>query len=130
MFKEIVSVIEAWDSKVRIKFTKKEMCSCCKLSGICGMGTEALVLENNQLTLKAGDNIEIGIEKKKTLLASLIMFLMPALLFVSSLVFFKNYGEALSFYLAILVLCAYYVVVKLLLRKKSKEFNLKILRKI
>jgi len=130
MFKEIVSVIQARNNKVKVKFTKKEMCSCCKLSGVCGMGTEVLVLDNDSLTLKAGDNIEIGIEEKKTLLASLIMFLMPALLFVSSLVFFKKYGEALSFSLAISVLCIYYVGVKAILRKKSKEFNLKILRKI
>jgi len=130
MFREIVSVIEAWNTKVKVKFTKKEMCSCCKLSAICGMGEEVLVLDNHDLSLGAGDNIEIGIEEKKTILASLIMFLMPALLFVSSLVFFKNYGEALSFSLAISVLCIYYVVAKLILRKKGKEFNLKILRKV
>ena len=130
MFKEIVSVIEAWNNKVKVQFTKKEMCSCCRLSAVCGVGEEVLVLDNHLLTLKAGDNIEIGIEEKKTLLASLIMFLMPALLFVTSLVFFKNYGEALSFFLAISVLCIYYVVAKLILKKKSKEFNLKILRKI
>jgi len=130
MFREIVSVIEAWNNNVKVKFTKKEMCSCCKLSGVCGMGTEVLTLENHSLTLKAGDNIEIGIEEKKTLLASSIMFLMPALLFVFSLVFFKKYGEALSFFLAISMLCVYYGGVKLILRKKSKEFNLKILRKV
>ena len=130
MFREIVSVIEAWNTKVKVKFTKKEMCSCCKLSAVCGMGEEVLVLDNHDLSLGAGDNIEIGIEEKKTILASLIMFLMPALLFVSSLVFFKNYGEALSFSLAISVLCIYYVVAKLILRKKGKEFNLKILRKV
>ena len=130
MFKEIVSVIEAWDNKVRVQFIKKEMCSCCKLSAVCGMGTEVIVLDNHGLTLGAGDNIEIGIEEKKTILASLIMFLIPALLFISSLVFFKNYGEVLSFSLAISVLCIYYVVAKLILRKKGKEFNLKILRKI
>ena len=130
MFKEIVSVVEAWNNKVKVKFTKKEMCSCCKLSAVCGMGTEVLVLDNDRLTLKAGDNIEIGIEEKKTILASLIMFLMPALFFVSSLVFFKDYGEALSFSLAILMLCIYYVGVKRALRKKGKEFNLNILRKI
>jgi len=130
MFKEIVSVIEAWNNKVKVKFTKKEMCSCCKLSAVCGMGTEVLVLDNNRLTLKAGDNIEIGIEEKKTILASLIMFLMPALLFVSGLIFFRDYGEALSFSLAILMLCIYYVGVKLILKKKGKKFNLNILRKI
>ena len=130
MFKEIVNVLEAWNDKVKVQFTKKEMCSCCKLSDLCGMGTEILTLDNLKFSLKTGDNIEVGIEEKKTLQASLIMFLIPALLFVSSLVFFKNYGEALSFSLAILVLCTYYVIAKFLLRKKSKEFNLKILRKI
>ena len=35
------------------------MCSCCKLSDLCGMGTEVLTLDNHSLTLGAGDNIEI-----------------------------------------------------------------------
>lgn len=130
MFKEIVSVTEAWENKVRVQFTKKEMCSCCKLSAVCGMGTEVLILDNPGLALGAGDNIEIGIEEKKTFLASLIMFFIPALLFVSSLVFFKNYGEAVSFFLALSVLCSYYIITKLILRKKGKGFHLNILRKV
>ncbi len=130
MFKETVDVIEACDSKIKIKFTKKEMCSCCKLSDLCGMGQETLILDNDQIILKTGDKVEIGIEEKKTLLASLIMFFMPSLLFVSSLVIFKSHGEALSFSIALLALCIYYVCVKLMLRKIGKKFNLKILRKI
>jgi len=130
MFKEIVNVIESWDNKVKIRFTKKEMCSCCKLSDLCGMGEETLILNNDQLTLEAGDRVEIGIEEKRTLLASLIMFFMPSLLFVSSLVVFKSRGKLLSFSIALLTLCIYYICVKLILRKKDKKFNLKILRKI
>lgn len=130
MFKEIVEVVDSWGSKVKIKFTKKEMCSCCKLSHVCGMGKEQLVIDNNSFSLKTGDNIEVGIEENKIQIAGLIMFLIPGALFVLSLIAFKDRGEALSFFLAILVLCIYYGGMKLLLRGKDKKFNLKILRKI
>jgi len=130
MFKEIVDVIEVCDNKIKVRFTKKEMCSCCKLSDVCGMSKETLTLENNQLNLAVNDRVEIGIEEKKTLIASLIMFFTPALIFVSSLVFFRSHGELFSFSIALLAICIYYVSVKLMLRKNGKKFNLKILRKI
>jgi len=130
MFKEIVNIIEVWDNKIKVKFTKKEMCSCCKLSDLCGMGEETLILDSNQLSLETGDRVEIGIEEKRTLLASLIMFFIPSLFFLTSLVIFRRHGELLSFSIALLTLCLYYISVKLILRKKGKKFNLKILRKI
>lgn len=130
MFKEVVDVVEVRDGKVKVKFTKKEMCSCCKLSAVCGMTEEVLTLENKSLSLKTGDSIEVGIEEKKTLLAGAIIFLIPALLFVSTLVILEKYPAALSFPLAISVLCIYYIIVKLVLHKKAKNFNLRILRKL
>ena len=130
MFKETVEVVDAWENKVKIKFTKKEMCSCCKLSHICGMGKEQLVIDNCGFSLETGDKIEVGIEEKKIHIAGLIMFLIPGTLFVLSLIVFKKQGEALSFFLAILTLCIYYGGMKLLLRGKDKKFHLKILRKI
>jgi len=93
MFKEIVEVIDAWENKVKIKFTKKEMCSCCKLSHICGMGKEQIVIDNCGFSLETGDKIEVGIEEKKMHIAGLIMFLIPGTLFVLSMIFFKEQGE-------------------------------------
>ncbi|MCK4519804.1 MAG: SoxR reducing system RseC family protein [Candidatus Omnitrophica bacterium] len=130
MFKETVEVVEAWEDKVKIKFTKKEMCSCCKLSHICGMGKEKLTIDACGFVLEAGDRIEVGIEEKKTLLASVIMFLAPGALFMLSLIVFKKQGEFLSFLLALLMLCIYYGGMKLLLKNWAKKFHLKILKKI
>lgn len=128
MFKEAVEVVEVREDKVKIKFIKKETCSCCKLSHICGMGEEKLVIDACGFTLKAGDKIEVGIEEKKTLIAGIIMFLAPGALFVLSLIIFKRQGEVLSFFLALLMLCIYYGVMKILLKGQSKKFHLKILK--
>lgn len=130
MFKETVEVIEVWGDKAKIKFTKKENCSCCKASHVCGMGKEKLTINSYNFNLKVGDKIEVGIEEKKTLLASLVMFLIPGTLFMLSLMIFRQRGEALSFLLALLILCTYYITVKFLLKNHGKKFHLKILKKI
>ena len=98
------------------------------LSHICGMGKEKLVIDACGFPLKAGDKVEVGIEEKKTLLASVIMFLAPGALFVLSLIIFKKQGEVLSFFLALLMLCIYYGIMKILLRGQDKKFHLKILK--
>ena len=87
-------------------------------------------INSQGFSLKPGDKIEIGIQEKKTILASLINFFIPALLFVASLIIFKDRGELNSFLGALVVLIVYFVVVKLILRKKGRYFNLTILQKI
>jgi len=130
MFKEAVEVVEVSGDKARIKFTKKKMCSCCKFSYVCGKPQEELTLDSQGFSLKKGDRIEIGIDEKKSLLAGLITLFVPSVIFVLSLIAFRKAGELPSFFLAILLVCVYYVVVKLILKSKGKNFELKILRKI
>ncbi|MCK5494021.1 MAG: SoxR reducing system RseC family protein, partial [Candidatus Omnitrophica bacterium] len=80
--------------------------------------------------LYKNDKIEIAIEERKTILASLIIFFVPGFLFISGLIIFKNRGELESFFLALGVISVYYMFVKIILKKYGKKFNLKILRKI
>ena len=131
MFKEVVDVIKVQDSKVTIKFTRKQAWSKCPTSYICHKNKDQTIeIDSQGFNLKPGDKIEIGIQEKKTILASLIKFFIPALLFVVSLIIFKGRGELNSFLYALGVLIVYFVVVKLILRKKGRYFNLTILQKI
>ena len=131
MFKEVVDVIKAQDSKITIKFTRKQACSKCPTSYICHKNKDQTMDINSQgFSLKPGDKIEIGIQEKKTILASLINFFIPALLFVASLIIFKGRGELNSFLGALVVLAVYFIVIKLILKKKGRYFNLNILQKV
>ncbi len=130
MLKEIVTITETKDDKVKIKFIKKAACSCCKLTSLCGKGEEELMIDNCGFSLKPGDKIEVGIEEKQNLLASLIVFLLPGVIFLTSLLIFRQQGELVSFFLAIFALCVYYGGAKMLLKKEQKKFSLKILGKL
>ena len=131
MFKEVVDVIKVQDSKVTIKFTRKQACSKCPTSYICHKNKDQTMDINPQgFNLKPKDKIEIGIQEKKTLLASLINFLFPSLLFVASLIIFKGRGELNSFFAALIVLAVYFIIIKVILRRKGRYFNLTILQKI
>ncbi|MFH1504352.1 MAG: SoxR reducing system RseC family protein [Candidatus Omnitrophota bacterium] len=130
MFKEIVEISDVFDNKVKISFTKKQMCSCCSLGHICGRGEEELVIDDWGFSLKKGDKVEIEIDEKKGILANLILFFFPSIILIAGLILFQNKGELLSFVLALLVVCVYYLIVKLILKLKGKDFKLKIIRKI
>lgn len=131
MHKESVEVVSVKDSRVTVRFNKKSMCDCCRYSSVCGKGQEKICIENTQqLPLKPGDNIEIEIEEKKTVIAALIMFLFPGVVFVSVLLALREWHQAGSFFIAIFAICIYYLLIKVILRKKAKYFNLKILRKL
>ncbi len=130
MFKEIVTVEEVLESKVRIRFEKKKSCSCCQINSVCGQGQNTLLIDNPSLSLNPKDKVEVAIDEKMTVLASLLTFLVPAVVFMASLIIFKPRGELTSFFLAIGLVCIYYIVLKLILRKKDKKFKLKILGKV
>ena len=130
MLKEIVEVTQVLQDKVRVKFQKSSSCPCCKVSYICNKGEETLLLEKDELSLEERDKVEIAIDEKKTLLANFIIFLVPIVLFIAGLVFFKDKGELLSFSLALSLVCIYYVVVKLILKSQGKKFKIRVLKKV
>lgn len=130
MLKEVVVVEDVFEGKVRIKFERKLSCSCCRLQAVCGQGKGSLDIDNDNFSLKKGDQIEVAIDEKRSLLATILIFLVPAAIFVVSLVIFKDKGEITSFFLALGVVCVYYVFLKLALKVEGKKFNLRIIRKL
>ena len=130
MFREIVEVDKVLPDKVKIKFSKNGMCDCCKMDTMCGKGKNNLIIDDCGFKLHPNDKIEIAIEERKTILASLIIFFVPGFLFISGLIIFKSRGELESFFLALSLISVYYMLIKFSLKKYGKKFNLKILRKI
>ncbi|UCD15764.1 MAG: SoxR reducing system RseC family protein [Candidatus Omnitrophota bacterium] len=132
MFKETVDVVEVTPQKVRIKFQKRPMCSCCKSIHICNVDRkETLLIPNTKgIPLKKGDKIEVGIEEGRTFFAVVILFLIPAVFFLSFLILTRGENSILSFFIAIFAVILYYLCVRRLIKNKDKIFNLRILRKL
>lgn len=130
MFKETAQVIDVQEGKVKIKFEKKSMCSCCRYTALCGGADEFVTVENSLGALDKGDAVEVGIEEKKTVLASILTFLAPAIVFLFSLIVLRDISQLTSFFLAICAVMVYYLILKMVLRRKGSYFNIKILRKV
>ena len=77
-----------------------------------------------------GDLLEIDINTKKALLASVLAFLVPAAVFTVILTILKEKEVLFSFLLAIGAVCIYYGVLKILLIRYGRAFEARIIRKI
>lgn len=131
MFKEEAEVIDKKDGKLKIKFSKRIMCSGCSFNFLCpSLEEEIFISDNPDYNLKAGDKLEISIEDKKALWAGFLLFFMPAVIFIFTLLVFKDSGGPKSFVLGILTVSGYYFLIKQALRKIKPDLNFKILRKI
>ncbi|MCF7916993.1 MAG: SoxR reducing system RseC family protein [Candidatus Omnitrophica bacterium] len=129
MHEEVAVVTKVLEDKVLIKVDKKAMCGCCKIASVCDKNQGTFELSQNNLNLKPGDKIEVGVETSKALSAISIMFIIPLAIFVLTLVLLQNKGELFSFLLALLAMFIYYGIVKFFL-KNTRKFNIKFLRKI
>jgi len=130
MFKEIVKVENVLANKLEVRFTRQKMCSCCKIEHLCSKGESTLIIDNIGLSLSKGDEIEVGIESKKAIFASLLTFLIPIVIFIIILFISPRKNELLSFFLAIAGVFIYYGITKVFLKKFGTRFQLKVLRKI
>lgn len=130
MFKEVVEVIEALDKKVKVKFEKNKACLGCNVSQICNRGDGILIIPNITGDLKSGDRVEISIDEKKVVLANLLLFFLPLIIFITTLILTKGSQEFFSFLYGLLAIFIYYVIVKIILKKYGQKFNVKILRKV
>ena len=129
MFKEIVEVVDVRGSDIRIAFQRRKTCDSCKISHFCNSGKDTLLIRACGFILQRGDRIEIGVDEKRTVQASFLLFLLPAAIFVGCLIVFAKQQEHISFLLAFLGLCLYYGMLKLFMRKQAKKFEVTVLRK-
>ena len=133
MSKKILEVTRVSDGKVSLKYDREKMCSCCSLTSLCGQGTGDLIVNSQGINFKPGDKAEVEISSSKILSGGLIVFLLPAIIFLATLIGTRYVvlldNEMLSFSLALGAVCVYYMVVKLFLKKWFSSFEFKIIRK-
>jgi positive regulator of sigma E activity len=128
MLKEIGEVIEVDRDKIKVKFNKEKMCSSCCHSFLCKRNDEIIVKNFEKLPLKKGDKIEIAIEGKRFVLANFLIFLIPIFIFLFTLFIFKNLGELKSFLFALIVMASYFLILRVIIKKRELFFNLKIIK--
>lgn len=128
MFTKTVIVEEILGNKVKIRFAKLKTCECCRMFSLCGGNNETMVIDNPGLSIRKENLLEIAIDEQKTYLAGIITFLFPSLIFIANLIAFKSRGEAISFLIALGLVFAYFVIVKIFLKKYGKCFTIKINR--
>ena len=130
MLKEIVEVVDSNSAGITIKFSKQVMCVSCQMKQVCHAHKEIMRISSNGFVLQKGDKIEIGIFKKKVLLAGFIIFFVPILIFVASLLYFHHLSPEINSLTAFCFMLVYYFGVKLFLKRRGSFFQIEILRKI
>ena len=130
MFTKAVTVEGVIGDKVRIRFTKQKTCGCCRMFSLCGGNNETMTIDNPGLDIQKENLLEINIDEQKSYLAGIITFLLPSSIFIAGLIAFKDRGEMNSFLLSSLIVFAYFIIVKIGLRKYGKHFTIKINRKL
>ncbi|MEI8350276.1 MAG: SoxR reducing system RseC family protein [Candidatus Omnitrophota bacterium] len=130
MLTEVAEVVEANGNAVKIKFTKRPMCSCCNFNTLCKGGEDSLSITNVPFPVQCGDKIEVSVEEKVSLVGSILLFGIPIVIFVTVVLLLKRHSEITSFLAALCTIAFYYAIIKIAVKKKEKYFNLKILRKL
>lgn len=130
MLTRILEVEEILNGKVKVRFEKQAACACCRIFSFCGDKNDTLIIEAGPLPLKRGDRLKAGVESRKILLAAVLAFLLPGVIFLIGLFSFRSWGELPSFLFALGGICVYYGVLKLGLKKFRQIFTLKILEKL
>jgi len=130
MHQEITEVSEVKGDLVKIRFTKQPMCSCCNFSTFCKCGEDELSVTNLPFPVEPGDKVEVGVEERVSLVSSILLFGIPVIIFVLTVLLLKQQPAIHSFIAACCAIMVYYIIIKLGVRKKEKYFCLKILRKV
>ena len=118
MFVCVCEKIEGGEATVLVE--SAEVCSkCCS----CGAGKERKVILEDDVSknLKAGDKIEIEIETSSLLGVYALLYLVPLIIFVSSMltIYAALKNPVVSFFIAISLTATSYVVIGKKTRKKK-----------
>lgn len=130
MLKESVEVIETHGMDIKVKFTKRPMCSCCNFNTFCKSGEDTVAIANVPFRLRVGDKVDVGVSEKISAAGSVLLFGMPIIIFVAVILFLKKQPEIFGFCAALSAIAFYYAIVRILVKKREKLFNLTVLRKL
>ncbi|RKX44381.1 MAG: hypothetical protein DRP27_06595, partial [Thermotogae bacterium] len=126
--REVAQIVKIDTNKIKIRFVKKSMCNRCRLNFLSSCGENTLILPRpDKLSLRVGDKIEVGVKEEKFLFASLVLFFLPTLVFIFSLMVLRHQHAVISFLGSLFFLRLYYIGLKLVLKKLKLNPSVKIL---
>ena len=130
MEKTLGKVLSTKDDFAEVTINRGSMCGdSCSNCGMCeNKGTKIVV--KNPLGAKKGDTVRLGVSTSKGLSAAMLVYLMPVVILIASLVIFVNSGlpEGLSATFAFAVMAVWFLVVFIL--EKLGTFKNKIYAEI
>jgi len=116
MLKKKAKVIAKEGNKLVLGFEREGGCEGCG-NFFCKIGQGKLTIKAKG-DFKIGEEVELRIRRSSFFLLTILTFLIPSLLFILALVFFKNSGVFLSFLLSISILLIYFFFLYYRLRKR------------
>lgn len=131
-------VVVAIDERVRVKIIQSDACSACRAKSMC-MSAESresildcTATDSLRKTLSPGDKVTISISQRMGWKAVLLAYILPFVILIGVLacldVSFAN--EAVAGLSALVAVGGYYLILRCLRDKISREFECKIVNKI
>ncbi len=139
---EIGEIIEINEDKVKLAIDYKKKCDSCNIcGGLSGSSKKFIEIENKtDEELHIGDLVCFGIEEKKSVLASFIVYILPLIFSILGYFlgvslfpdekFIINGENIAGIICAIITLIITFIVIFLLKKRFAKSFSIKILNKI
>ena len=113
MEKTLGKVISAEGGMAQVTINRGSMCGdSCSNCGMCeNKGTKILV--KNQAGASKGDTVRLGVSASKGLGAAIVVYLVPVVILIASLVIFINAGlsEGMSALWAFIIMAVWFVFV-------------------
>ena len=129
MFKKKAKVIAKEDNKLILDFEREASCKECK-NIFCGAEREGRIILKANDDFRVGEEVELVLRGSSLVALSIIIFLIPALLFIGVIILFNKEGTFLSFSLGLGSLFFYFLLLKFILRSKLKDrFSCQLVRK-
>ena len=130
MFKTEATVCEKQGSDVILSADRGKMCGCCS-NMFCGTKKNTYIKTRDELGLKKGDTVALGIDSRAIVVLNILIFLVPSLIFVLIIAMGGQSRMFISFLASIAAVIVYFVCVKLFLIKKlTPGLSCKIIRRL
>lgn len=124
------------DNDVIVDIQRSSACATCESKAACttlDARTQQISCRNNGYNLKIGDSVSVVSERRQSLLAVVVAFAVPLILFVLAIIVCSeifNLNEGLSAITAFAIIALYYIVLHLFENKIKNKINFRIEKQI
>ncbi len=118
MFTQTAEVIEVIGSRVKVRFSRQSMCSCCPMRFACAPADDIMIVDNEKgIGVCPGDRVKVAIPEGKNIVLSVLTFLLPAVIFICILFLLEKQGAGPALVGGIAAVAVYYIALNVLLKK-------------